>query len=349
MEALFQRFGWAINFVVIGLAMLLLAMLLNSVVAIQLADLTVPSVPSFDDVIADEEPAADDDRDHWVDGLTARCLFGCPEVEIDPDECPEGCPEGEICEAGECIPEEPYDEEEDYADGVPRPTSLDVKLDGVMAAQNPRWSMAMIVDEVEGETHMVGVGDALPAEDPVEVIEIRRDRVFIDHDGRLEFIRLEDSPYGDPEVEDPRARSGRGSADRDADERRRRRSEREDNDEEDERRSGIVREGDGQYSVTRDRIQEELDNPDELARQARMMPNYRDGQSHGLRLVGVTSDSVYSDIGIRSGDVLRTVNGESVTSQQDAMEMLERMSSEDEVTIEIQRRGERQEKTYSIR
>ncbi len=348
MESIFQRFGWAINFALIGMAMLLLAMLINGVVAIQLAELTVPRIPSFEDLVSDEEPMVAEDRGHWVDGLKARCLFGCPEVEIDPDECPEGCDEGEVCEAGQCVPEDQGMEEE-FDDGVPRLTTLEMELTGVMAASNPRWSMAMIYDQAERETYVVGVGDILPSENEVEVLEIRRDRVFIDHDGKLEFIRLEDSPYGDPEVQDPRERTQRTQRDREIDEEHRRQRRAQTGDSEPGEDSGVERHGDGQYSVDRSRIEQELENSDQLARQARIMPNYRDGQSQGVRLVGVTSDSVYSDIGIRSGDVLRTVNGEMLSTQQDAMDMLERMSNEGEVTIEIERRGQRQEKTYTIR
>lgn len=353
MESIFQRFGWAINFALIAVATLLLAMLINSFVAIQLAELTVPSVPTFDDVVSDEGPVVDDDRDHWVDGLTSRCLFGCPEEEIDPDECPEDCPEGEICEAGECVPDE-LDQEEEIDDGVPRLTELDVKLSGVMAASNPRWSIAMILDNEAQETYVVGVGDALPVEDPVEVLEIRRDRVFIENDGRLEFIRLEDSPYGDPEGQQGQEgrrseRSEDGATEDDVEDRRRQRRAAIEEEEERRDESGIEQRGDGEYAVDRSRIEEELENADELSRQARVMPNYREGRAQGLRLVGVTSDSIYSDIGIRSGDVLRTVNGENVSSQEQAMDMFERMRNDDDVTIEIDRRGERQEKSYSIR
>lgn len=344
MEKFFQKYNWAINFVLIGIGSLLVALLINSFVAAQLADLTVPQMPSFHQVDRGEELArVDDDRDRWVDELAARCLFGCPEVE-DPDDCPEGCPEGEVCEEGQCVPEEPEEDLDDEpAFEVPQLTELDVELTGVLATENPHWSVAMIVAEGGNQTHVVGVGEALPVDEPVEILEIRRDRVFIDNDGTLEFIRLKGSPYADPhEVEPPQ---------RDDDEPRRGRQQPDRNGGDDETRSdrGVVEQGGGEYVIDNDRIDSELDNPESLLETARIMPNYTDGQADGLRLLGITPESFYDDIGIRSGDVLRTFNGEEITSQQQALEILETMGDEQQVTLEIERSGQRQQLSYTIR
>ncbi len=349
MESFLQKYSWAINFGLIAVAALLGALFINGFVAAQLSQFTVPKLPPMTDLEQDrpQVPTDDSDRDRWVDALADRCLFGCPE-EVDPDACPEECPEGEVCEYGECVPEEIEDDQE--MDNVPRLTELPLKLTGVLAAQNPRWSIAMIFDEDDQETHMAGVGDFVPHDDPVEVLEIRRDRVFIDNDGRLEFIRLEDSPYGDPQA----SSSGRQQTDRsDAERRREDRARRDrgsrDESSDDDDRSGVVRQDDNQYTVDRQRIESELEEPEALARQARIMPNYRDGEPDGLRLVGVTSNSFYSDLGIRSGDVIHSVNGNAINSQQEAMRMIESMGEQDQVTIEVERRGQRQEMQYNIR
>lgn len=351
MEKFFQRYGWVINFAIIGLVTLMMALLVNGFVAAQLAKFTVPEMPSFDDVGGPDTVAADDvDRDGWVTELQRRCLFGCPEEEVDPDECPEGCPDGEICEEGECVAEEPEEDLPDF--DVPQETELPVKLTGVLAAQNPRWSMAMIRDEEGGDTYALGVGDAVPSDDPIEILEIRRDRVFIDHDGQLEFIRLEDSPYGDPEPIDPRQQRGRSGGDDSGDDRssgRRQRRQEDDGGRGGEEESAVVRRSEGEYAVDRERLESQVSNPEQLREEARIMPNYTDGEPDGLRLVGVTPDSLYSDMGIQSGDVLHNVDGQPVSNQREAMRMLEAMENEDEVVIEIERRGQRQEKTYTIR
>ena len=359
MESFIQKYGWALNFGLIAAFTLLTALLINGFISAQLSQYTVPKMPPLDEMDRDRPqlPTDDGERDRWVDQLADRCLFGCPE-EIDPDECLEECEEGEVCEYGECVPEELEDEEE-FFDDVPRLTELELKLMGVVATANPRYSMAMILDESEGETHVVGLGDILPGEVEIEILEIRRDRVFIDNEGRLEFIRLEDSPYGDPDdtrsarredgatsgEEEPAAEGGRrGIARSRAQQRRERAQEQEESGDS----SGVVRSGDNEFSIDRSRIESELSNPEQLTRQARIMPNYRDGEPDGLRLVGVTSDSLYSDLGIRSGDVIHAVDGNPITSQQQAMSMLESMQNQGQVTIEIERRGQRQQMQYNI-
>ncbi len=371
MEQFFQRFGWALQFGIIAVAMLLLALMVNGVIALNLAPLTVPELPSFEPREGAEEMdhAFEEEREHWVDALTARCLFGCPEEEAEEVDACGGCPDDSFCdeETGECISED-VEEDEAMAD-IPRLTELGFKLTGVMAAQNPRWSMAMILHEEERETHVVGVGDSLPADDTVEILEIRRDRVFIDHGGQLEFIRLEDSPYGDPTAEDPRQQR-RSSDERDAngdsrertiqerrqlarerreEQRAQREEENSNSNGEEEERSGVVQRGDNQFTVERGRLDREMENVENLSEQARIMPNYRDGEAEGLRLVGVRSGSLYSDLGIRSGDVLHSIDGQPLTSQEQALEILESMRNEGSATLEVERRGERQEMEYRVR
>ncbi len=350
MESFFQRFSWAINFGLIALFTLLSALLINGFVAAQLAQFTVPNMPPLDESEFERPqlPTDDAERDQWVDMLAERCLFGCA-IELDPNECAEECPEGEVCEYGECVPDEPEVDDEHF-DDVPRLTELDLKLMGVVATANPRYSMAMILDEDDQETHVVGLGDFLPGEVEIEILEIRRDRVFIDNDGRLEFIRLEDSPYGDPDAEaSARRQDGATSGESDSRRARSRARAEEQREEQSRGRDGVERRSDSEYAVDRDRIESELSNPEQLTRQARIMPNYRDGEPDGLRLVGVSSNSLYSDLGIRSGDVIHAVDGNALTSQQQAMSLLESMQNQDQVTVEIERRGQRQEINYNIR
>lgn len=354
MESFLRKYAWAINFGLIGTGALLTALLMNGFVATQLAQFTVPEMPRYHDGdgAGDRSDSSVIDRGSWVDALRGRCLFGCPE-EVDPNICPDGCPDGEYCEAGECVPD--MQEDEDFTDSdVPMATELDMKLTGAMVATNPRWSMAMILDNRENKTHVLGVGGLLSEEPLIEILEIRRDRVFIDNNGQLEFIRMEDAHEGDPsrtrgsstearsrEASAREVRPIRGEAEREA-ERKRRAAEA-------EKESGVSQQGENHYRIDRAAVERQLEDPAALTRQARIMPNYRDGEPNGLRLVGVTPNSFYSQLGIRSGDVIHSVNGNAITNQRQALEMLERMGQGGDVKIEVERRGRTQEMTYEIR
>ncbi|MFU8804821.1 MAG: PDZ domain-containing protein, partial [Bradymonadaceae bacterium] len=75
----------------------------------------------------------------------------------------------------------------------------------------------------------------------------------------------------------------------------------------------------------------------------------RDGEAHGLRLVGVTPNSVFSQLGIRSGDVIHSINGTSLSNQRQALDLLDSMRRENNVVIEVERRGSRQKYEYNIK
>lgn len=345
MEAFLRKYMWAINFALIGLGALFSALLINGVVAIQLAKYTVPEMPRYQS--PDQRGGSDlrgDEREQWVDGLQRRCLFGCPE-ELDPNVCPDECGEDEFCEAGVCVALTEEFEEGEVSD-VPVATELNMVLQGVMVAQNPRWSMAMIRDQSHSKTHVAGVGDLISVEPPVEVLEIRRDRVFIDNNGRLEFIRMADAHDGDPAAA-RQTQAARGTARASTQQNRpsNTRTERA------ERQAGsmVVEQNNNSFTIDRNAVRSQLEDPAALTRQARIMPNYRDGEPNGLRLVGVTPNSFYSELGIRSGDVIHSVNGTRINNQRQALELLESMGTQNQVTIEVERRGRTQKMEYNIR
>lgn len=347
MEKFFQKYNWAINFAVIGLSTLLVALLINSIIAAQLAELTVPELPSFEDVQPDDGPADlhHDERGRWADELAARCLFGCPEPE-DPHECPEGCPEGEVCERGECVPEDPEEDEEDPHADIPTPSELQVELTGVLATANPQWSVAMIYDEVDNESHVLGVGDELPADEPTEILEIRRDRIFIDNDGRLEFIRLAGSSYPDPDpdrIAEPDPRQGPPEDPRGGDDQ-----------EDEQRRSGVVREGPRTYVIETDRLEREFGAGDRWPDEARLSANITSDPEQGERRDGIRvrsspPGSFLSDIGLEQGDVIEEIDGNEVNRRGEVTEGMEGMAEQEEVTIRVRRDGRSHDYTYRIR
>ena len=84
-------------------------------------------------------------------------------------------------------------------------------------------------------------------------------------------------------------------------------------------------------------------------RQARVIPHYRGGKPQGFKIVGVRPGSLYSHIGLRSGDVIKGVNDEAITSPNKALELYEKLKSEDAVSVDIERRGRKITNEYSIK
>lgn len=72
----------------------------------------------------------------------------------------------------------------------------------------------------------------------------------------------------------------------------------------------------------------------------RVIPHYRNGQSQGFKLVGVRTGSFARQLGLRSGDVIKTVNGRSIDSTEAALQAYSTLRGQSVFQIELERRGQ---------
>jgi general secretion pathway protein C len=114
-------------------------------------------------------------------------------------------------------------------------------------------------------------------------------------------------------------------------------------------KEGIKKTGKGSYDIDKNSLNEWLDDIGTLSRQARVIPHYRGGKPQGFKIVGVRPGSLYTNLGIRSGDILKSVNGEEVTSPTKALELYEKLKTSDNVTLDIERRGRKATYEYNIK
>ena len=111
----------------------------------------------------------------------------------------------------------------------------------------------------------------------------------------------------------------------------------------------IVRGDDGGYTMPRDLIQEVARNESLLRQQApQVAPHYVNGQPSGLQLSGINSNSMFARIGIRNNDVLTSVNGQPITTPQQAAGMYDSMMNETNVTVTVLRNGRERTIRYNI-
>jgi hypothetical protein len=69
----------------------------------------------------------------------------------------------------------------------------------------------------------------------------------------------------------------------------------------------------------------------------------------GFKMVSLEKGSVYEKLGLKQGDVIKTINGKPVNSPKDAMELTNLLKSADKVEIELVRDGSTQKMTYQIK
>jgi len=101
-------------------------------------------------------------------------------------------------------------------------------------------------------------------------------------------------------------------------------------------------------TITRGALDELLANPAVLAKQARVVPAVRDGETRGYKLYGIRRGSLPKALAIKNGDMLIAVNGTTVTSPDEALDLYAKLRTSDTVTMEFDSRGTRYELKVSI-
>jgi len=101
-------------------------------------------------------------------------------------------------------------------------------------------------------------------------------------------------------------------------------------------------------SIKRERIDAAVNDLGNLMKQVRIRPHFKDGQSDGLTLSGIRSNSIFGEMGFRNGDVIVGVDGKNIESVDDALSLYQNLQSAEKVQIQLRRRGRLQTIDYSV-
>lgn len=117
----------------------------------------------------------------------------------------------------------------------------------------------------------------------------------------------------------------------------------------DEIAAGISKTGAYDYDVSRSMIDKQLADMQKLQQDARVIPHYKDKDYAGFKLVGVRPGSLYRALGIRSGDVITSINGDKIDSPNKALQLFESLKNSSDIAVEIERRGQPKTLSYKIK
>ena len=95
-------------------------------------------------------------------------------------------------------------------------------------------------------------------------------------------------------------------------------------------------------------IQFAMKNMNALMMQARAVPNMNAGHMDGFRLVAIQPGSLYQEVGLAPGDVIRSINGMSMSNPQNFVKALTTLGSATQVQINLVRDGAPQTFDYQI-
>jgi general secretion pathway protein C len=101
------------------------------------------------------------------------------------------------------------------------------------------------------------------------------------------------------------------------------------------------------FNVERDQISKNVTNPD-ILRQALMVPN----PGGGFQVKEIQAGSVYEQLGLKAGDVVRTINGQEINRMDDVMKLYRQFKGsgqKGEVVVDISRAGKPEQLKYNIR
>ncbi len=315
MEIFLKRYAWTLNVLVVILAGAVAGRTVSALSAVHLAE------PQKLETAEPERPRSVHAVSTTVNAKGLAGLFG---VGLPSDE-----PEPE--------PEEP----EEVVDlGEEIPTTLNATLVATVEARPKHYSVALITDNNERSTAVYGVGDLLMGS--AEVLRVERRRVLVRNEDRTEYLEM------DGEKEEGSAPAvASATRQRPTATGRRGRPERPTSSGPDLSDS-IKRTGDNEYAVTKDAIESTLSNLNTIATQARIVPAFEDGVAQGFRLFSIRPGSIYSQIGIQNGDVVRKINGFEINSPDRALEVYQRLRESSRVEVELERRGQSIRKVYNI-
>ena len=194
-------------------------------------------------------------------------------------------------------------------------TKLQLKLWGTVTG-DPDNSYAVIEDSAKREQNLYRVGDGIQ---DATLKAILRGKVVLAVNGQDEVLAMEDLTQGPSRAYQP------GSIARPV------------NMPPGPHRTQRV-------SLRRTMIDNAVQDVSKLMTEIRIQPS-----ETGLSLSNIKPNSIFRRMGLRNGDVLKTVDGQQIRSVDDALRLYESLKSSNSVTVELQRRGSDRTINYNIR
>ncbi len=301
-----------VNLVLLTVCAWLGARVINNIVAYEVVRLPTRAAVAAPVRIEPERRPTDT----WQESIAARNLFNADPPSEQPDAgVPDAAPVAE--------PEEP-----------PRPGEPCEQAEGnlalvaTMVAQPARASRAVLRKgrRRTAPTRMVRPGQKVG---DVVVAAIHPTRAVLREGNDYSCVKLGEKPKRKRRVRE-RSRSKRSKASANI-------------------ARSVKKVGRDRYQVDREMLDEQLNDLHALGRQVRIRPHRKRGKAHGFKLLRVRSGSLFFHLGLRRGDVFAGVNGETVTSPNEALALFDRLKTARDVTVTVERRGRPRTLEYAVR
>ena len=221
---------------------------------------------------------------------------------------------------------------EDEMESLPEST-LPLELLGTVVQTGGKRSFAIIQNTGTREQDIFFIGDEV--QEGVTVSTVTRNRVVLLRGGQEEILeKTEDqtastpAAVGRPGVST--ARLPRPSAQADE--------------------SITVRKvGDNSYIMDRREVEGILQDFNKLLTQIRVVPHFADGKPDGFKIFNIRPGSLFAQLGMVNGDIIKRVNGLDITGPEQALQMFQQLRDESQVTVDLERFRKNLTVQYEIR
>ena len=307
-ETLLRKYLWAVDLAVVALCATFLGMAASGAVESKLASLPAPVR------VAPVKPAKPDSKPAFNKDPTAmlkRNMFcsTCPPIfEV-------------------AVPDDPTTTVEETKTLLPLAllAIMYAPSDGILPS---KWSIAVMRDTEAKIMGAYSVGGKIHG---AKVTGIFETRVYLDNEGKAEYIDLFELPPPPPQAAAAAVAPDKNDALAV------------------DLANGIKKLSEHKYELQRNTLESVLGNMALLSRSARIVPEMKDGKAAGFRLFAVRPDGPFALIGMQNGDIISSINGLEITSPEKALEVYAKLKSASHLSLGMERNSQKITKEYNIR
>ena len=107
--------------------------------------------------------------------------------------------------------------------------------------------------------------------------------------------------------------------------------------------------GEKEYLLNRRRVDQTLENPEQILTDARLLPNIQNGKQEGFKMLEVKSGGLYDSLGLKNGDILLRVNDLEISNPEVAIQAMTALKGMNRVNLDIMRDGSKLSMSYDIK
>ncbi len=197
-----------------------------------------------------------------------------------------------------------------------------IRLVGTVAG-NPLYLYAVIEDPFQKTNKIFRLNDTIAPN--IKLLEIQRNRITISRDGKREEIELgaQDTAAQQRTQAPPRPVSPPTSE--------------------------VTQPTPSTFVVDRESVEAATQDMNRLLTQARLVPNFTGGVADGFRIFSIVPDSLFEKVGLRNGDIIRSINGVEMKDPEKAFQLYQQLKDNDRFVIDLTRAGQNLSLNYEVK